>query len=56
MRWAGSYRNVEATWLRWASLAGEILPTGQELARRERQRAELLADKLRELGIDPDDL
>jgi hypothetical protein len=70
LRWSGRYRNVEATWLRWATLAGDILLTGQELARQERQRAdqerqradqerhraELLADKLREMGFDPDQL
>ena len=40
IRWSGNYRNVETTWLRWATLEGEILPTGQELAQQERQRAE----------------
>jgi Uma2 family endonuclease len=54
--WSGYYRSVEAIWLRWATLEGEILLTGQELARKEHQRAELLANKLRELGIDPENL
>ncbi|MBD2654435.1 Uma2 family endonuclease [Synechocystis sp. FACHB-383] len=40
LRWRGKYRNVETDWLRWATLEGEILPTGQELAQQERQRAE----------------
>lgn len=63
LRWPGIYRSVEATWLRWATLKGQILPTGHELAEQERQRAEAerqradsLAAKLRELGVDPDHL
>lgn len=63
VRWAGAYRNVEAVWLRWATLEGTLLPTAQELvmqaseeAQQERRRAEMLAAKLKELGIDPDTL
>ncbi|MDZ8032993.1 Uma2 family endonuclease [Nostoc sp. DedSLP04] len=35
--WQGSYKGINATWLRWANLAGELLPTPEE---KERQRAE----------------
>ncbi|MBN3921669.1 Uma2 family endonuclease [Nostoc sp. NMS4] len=35
--WQGSYKGIDATWLRWANLAGELLPTPEE---KERQRAE----------------
>ncbi|MEH2050582.1 Uma2 family endonuclease [Nostoc sp.] len=35
--WQGSYKGINATWLRWAILAGELLPTPEE---KERQRAE----------------
>lgn len=63
LRWPGVYREVEAVWLRWATLTGEILPTGWERAaqeaqraEREHHRAELLAAKLKELGVDPDAL
>ncbi|MUL38904.1 Uma2 family endonuclease [Gloeocapsopsis dulcis] len=35
--WQGTYEGVEATWLRWATLDGELLPTFEE---QERQRAE----------------
>ena len=62
VRWAGSYRNVAATWLRWATLEGPLLPTGGELAaaageraEQERQRGDRLAARLRRLGIDPDE-
>lgn len=69
IRWSGTYRGVTAVWLRWATLQGQILPTGRELAEQERQfaqqakqeaerehqRAERLAAKLRSLGVDLDD-
>lgn len=39
------YRGIEATWLRWATLEGELLPTGQEIAEMERQRADEASDR-----------
>ncbi|QZZ20309.1 Uma2 family endonuclease [Leptothermofonsia sichuanensis E412] len=36
-RWQGNYKGIEATWLRWATPTGELLPTPEE---QERQRAE----------------
>lgn len=77
VRWTGTFKGVETIWLRWATLEGELLPTGderaeiaQQEAQQERQRAEQaelqleqerisrqrLAEKLRELGIDPSTL
>jgi Uma2 family endonuclease len=41
-------------WLRWWDSAGNLLLSAEERADREEQRADRLADKLRELGIDPD--
>ena len=48
------------TWLRWAALEGNVLPTEEEqaaqarhVAEQERQRAEALEAKLRALGVDP---
>ncbi|MBF2004749.1 Uma2 family endonuclease [Chlorogloeopsis fritschii PCC 9212] len=38
--WQGSYKGIHATWLRWATLQGELLPTTDEIAYREGQRAE----------------
>lgn len=59
--WSGSYENKEETWLRWHDAAGKLIPTGAELAAQQRQRAdaaearaERLAERLRELGLDPD--
>lgn len=68
--WQGRYQNVELPWLRWWDRAGNLLPTGEEQAQQERERAEqereraeeaerratLLAAKLQELGIDPNEI
>jgi Uma2 family endonuclease len=53
VRWNGTYKNVEATWLRWETLQGDLLPTPEEIAEQQQQRAERLANQLREMGIDP---
>ena len=60
-RWQGSFKGVETTWLRWSNLDGVLLPTDQEQAalaqqqaEDERQRADRLAARLRELGVDPE--
>lgn len=60
--WAGPYEEeTPRLWLRWCDRQGQIVPTGAEgqaverqRADTERQRADRLAEKLRELGIDPD--
>ena len=52
--WQGDYKGVTATWIRWATLEGMLLPTPQELAEEAQQKAERLAAKLRELGINPE--
>ena len=39
MRWSGIYQGTEAVWLRWATLDGELLPLGEEIAEQERQNA-----------------
>lgn len=62
--WPGTFRSVEAVWLRWFTPEGEMLPTEAEAARQhaeavqqradaERQRAERLAERLRQLGVNP---
>lgn len=66
--WHGQYAGIEADWLRWCDQNGQVIPTGKERAEQERQRAEqerlakeeavrraeLLAARLRALGIDPE--
>jgi Uma2 family endonuclease len=47
--WQGRYMNQELPWLRWWDTEGNLLLTGDE-------RAAKFAAKLRELGINPDDL
>lgn len=54
VRWSGTYHGVEAEWLRWADSGGNLLPTAAELAQRERERAERLAARLRDLGVEPE--
>ena len=43
-RWEGNYKGIDALWLRWATWAGELLPTPEEQerqrAQQERQRAD----------------
>ncbi len=82
--WHGMFEELNAPWLRWSDLEGELIPSGLERADEaeakateaeikateaeakateaetkadsERQRAERLATKLREMGIEPDEL
>jgi hypothetical protein len=41
--------------LRWCDAEGNPIATGAEGAEQERQRAERLAQRLRALGIDPNE-
>lgn len=52
--WDGVYEDGRAVWLRWATVDGNLIPTGAERAEQESERAERMAAKLRELGIDPE--
>ncbi|XXS85356.1 hypothetical protein WMF42_20420 [Sorangium sp. So ce176] len=55
----GLFLGVERGQLRFFTPAGELVPAGLELAQRAEsaeQRAARLAEKLRELGVDPDTL
>jgi Uma2 family endonuclease len=47
--WQGRYMNQTLPWLRWWNSEGKLLLTGEE-------RAERLAEKLRELGVDPNEV
>ena len=39
VRWQGSYKGVQATWLRWATLEGNLLATPEEEAAQAQQEA-----------------
>jgi Uma2 family endonuclease len=61
--WQGQYQNLDLPWLRWWDSEGNLLPTGHEqvkqselLLQQEKERSQKLADRLRELGIDPNNL
>ncbi|NJM76091.1 MAG: Uma2 family endonuclease [Acaryochloridaceae cyanobacterium RU_4_10] len=61
--WEGPFEEtVTRLWLRWCDRQGQVIPTGAEgqeserqRADSERQRAERLAEKLRTLGVNPDE-
>jgi len=57
----GTYRGRTREWLYWYDREGNRLPTPEEVAQRESERAamaerraEILAARLREMGVDPD--
>ncbi len=68
--WKGQFEERVEQWLRWTDANGNILLTGFERAQQEKQRAEQekqraeqekqradkLAEKLRSLGINPDEV
>ncbi len=51
--WRGEKEARSSYWLRWWNGAGDILPWAVEKVAAESKRADQLANKLRELGIDP---
>lgn len=61
--WRGTYQGIERLWLRWfdaenqwiATAAEQVLAAERAL-QQERQRSERLAQRLRALGIDPDEI
>ncbi|PHJ57948.1 hypothetical protein VF14_25875 [Nostoc linckia z18] len=66
--WEGEFESRQDNWLRWCYQNGTVLPTGDERASEAEQRAsqseqraseaeqraQLLAERLRAMGIDPD--
>jgi hypothetical protein len=54
--WQGRYMHQSLPWLRWWDAEGNLLLAGDERAQKEAARSEKLAAKLRELGVNPDDL
>ncbi|NJR64853.1 MAG: Uma2 family endonuclease [Leptolyngbyaceae cyanobacterium CRU_2_3] len=55
--WSGQFEEeVTRLWLRWCDRQGQVIPTGAEGQESERQRADRLADRLRSMGINPDEV
>lgn len=61
--WQGRYEEMELPWLRWWDNQGNLLLTGEERAQQlasqleqEQQRADRLAERLRQMGINPDEV
>lgn len=58
--WQGEYRGKNRQWLRWYDAVGNWIPTEAEKERQEKQlaqaRAEQLAERLRQAGIDPEQI
>ncbi len=54
--WQGDYESMALPWLRWWDGEGNLLSTGDERAEREKQRADRLAERLRQMGIDPNEV
>ncbi len=55
--WEGPFEEeISRLWLRWCDHNGQIIPTGAEGQEIERQRADRLAERLRAMGINPDEI
>jgi Uma2 family endonuclease len=54
--WQGMYMNQTLPWLRWWDSVGNLLLTGDERAEREKERGDRLAARLREMGVDPEEV
>ncbi|MEM1254906.1 MAG: hypothetical protein AAGI69_20920 [Cyanobacteria bacterium P01_H01_bin.21] len=54
--WQGSFQEATGIWLRWYDADGHWIATSAELAEQEKQRADKLAARLRELGINPEEI
>lgn len=68
--WEGTFEGRQDLWLRWCDRQGQVIPTGAEgreierqgreverqRAESERQRAERLAERLRAMGVNPDEI
>ncbi|MBD1925271.1 Uma2 family endonuclease [Trichocoleus sp. FACHB-90] len=54
--WQGQYMNMELPWLRWWDHEGNLLLTGWERNQLAEERAERLAERLRAMGVNPDEL
>jgi len=55
--WNGEFEGQESTWLRWCDdREGRVIPTGAERADEAELKAQRLAERLRAMGVDPDEI
>jgi Uma2 family endonuclease len=54
--WQGEYQGITRKWLRWVGDRGNWFPTPEENWVEAEAKAARLAQRLRELGIDPDEV
>ena len=54
--WSGEFEEEQFEWLRWCDADGNLILSGKERAEKAEEKVDKLALKLRELGIDPDQL
>lgn len=54
--WQGSYQGIQRLWLRCYDAAGNWLLTDSERAQQAEERAQRLAARLRQLGVEPDEV
>ncbi len=55
--WSGQFEeDVTRLWLRWCDRQGQIISTGAERADGAEAKAQRLAERLREIGINPDEI
>ncbi len=58
--WQGTYQGIERLWLRWYDARGNLIPTPagkvEQQLEQERAKTERLAARLRELGVNPEEL
>ena len=54
--WEGAFEEQQGTWLRWCNRSGIVIPTGKERADQQQERADRLAKRLRQMGVDPDEI
>lgn len=52
----GIYQGITREWLYWYNQEGKRLLTPEEQAKQAQQRADILAERLRALGVDPDSI
>lgn len=55
--WEGTFEEeVTKLWLRWCDREGQLIPTGAERANKAESKAQRLAERLRAMGINPDEV